>query len=130
MKITSTTLAWVCVILMVLYPVTANLVWAYLAPDSYGIMAALFAATAGTALLVGLTFRLPEFSHYTSGALRFFVVFIGVFSGLLSAMYWMADEVDHLGLRTALVAPVLVILLVLTWFIDKVNKDRTSNEGE
>ena len=41
MKITSTALAWVCVALLVLYPVSAILVWAYLSPESYGIMAAL-----------------------------------------------------------------------------------------
>ena len=131
MKITSTALARVCVALLVLYPVSAILVQAYLAPDdNYGILAALLAANAGTAFFVRLAFGLPEFSDYTSGALRLFVFIIGVASGLVSAVYWMADEVEHLGLRAAFVAPVLVILLVLMWFIDKVNKEGTSNEGE
>ena len=83
MKITSTALAWVCVALLVLYPVSAILVWAYLSPESYGIMAALFAANAGTALFIGFTFRLPEFRGHTSRALRFFVVFIAVVCGLI-----------------------------------------------
>lgn len=83
MKITSQTLAWTCVILMVLYPVVAILVWGYLTPDRYGIMAALFAANAGTALLVGLVFGLPEFGHCTSRGLRLSVFFIGVASGFM-----------------------------------------------
>ena len=130
MKITSTALAWVCVALLVLYPVSAILVWAYLSPESYGIMAALFAANAGTALFIGLTFRLPEFRGHTSRALRFFVVFIAVVCGLMSALFWMADEVDNLWLRLGIVSPVLVILFVLMWFIDKVNKGGTQHKGE
>ena len=70
MKITSTGLAWVCVALLVLNPVLAILVWAYLAPDSYGILAALLAANAGTAVFAGLVFSWPEFSHCTSRELR------------------------------------------------------------
>ena len=130
MKITSTALAWVCVALLVLYPLSAILVWAYLAPESYGIMAALFAANAGTALFIGLTFRLPEFSGHTSRALRFLVVSIAVVCGLMSALFWMADEVDNVWLRAGIVSPVLVILLVLMWFIDTVNKAGTQHKGE
>ena len=130
MKITSTALAWVCVALLVLYPVSAILMWAYLAPESYGIMAALFAANAGTALFIGLTFRLPEFSGHTSRALRFFVVCIAVVCGLMSALFWMADEVDNVWFRAGIVSPVLVILLVLMWFIDTVNKGGTQHKGE
>ena len=130
MKITSTALAWVCVALLVLYPVSAILVWAYLAPESYGIMAALFAANAGTALFIGLTFRLPEFSGHTSRALRFSVVVIAVVCGLMSALFWMADEVDNVWLRAGIVSPVVVILLVLMWFIDTVNKGGTQHKGE
>ena len=126
MKITSKALAWVCVALLVLYPVLAILLWAYLASDNnYGIMAALLAANAGTAFLVRLAFGVPEFSDYTSGALRFFVLIIGVASGLVSAVYWMADEVGHIWLRAGIISPVLVILLVLMWFVDKVNKEGT-----
>ena len=55
---------------------------------------------------------------------------IGVVSGLVSALSWMADEVEHLGLQAAFVAPVLVILLLLAWFTDKVSKEGRSNEGE
>ena len=96
MKITSTALAWVCVALLVLYPVSAILVWAYLAPESYGIMAALFAANAGTTLFIGLTFRLPEFSGHTSRALRFFVVSdaessSGALTGYEAELWRMAD---------------------------------------
>ena len=104
MKITSTTLARLCVALLVLYPISAILLWAYLAHDnSYGIMAALLAANAGTALFVGLAFDLPEFSHYTSRALRLTVITIGIVSGLVSAQFWMADEVGHIWFRAAVV---------------------------
>ncbi len=130
MKITSTALAWVCVAILVLYPVSAILVAAYLAPDSYGILAALLAANAGTALFAGLAFGWPEFSHCTSRALRFVVFIIGVVSGLLSALYWMADEVDHIWLRAGIISPVLIILLVLMSFVVKVNKEGTKHEGE
>ena len=130
MKITSKVLARACVALLVLYPVSAILVWAYLATDSYGIMAALFAANAGTAILVGLAFGLPEFSHYTSRPLRLLVVLIGVGSGLVSALYWMADEVEHIWLRAGIISPVLVILIVLMWFVDKVNNEGTQHEDE
>ena len=130
MKITSTALAWVCVALLVLYPASAILVWGYLAPESYGIMAALFAANAATALFIGLTFRLPAFSGHTSRTLRSFVVSIAVVCGLMSAVFWMADEVDNVWLRAGIVSPVLVILLVLMWFIDTVNKGVTQHKGE
>ena len=122
MKITSTALASVCVVLLVLYPVSAILGSVYLDPDSYGIPAALLAANAGTALFAGLVFSWPEFRHCTSSALRLFVVFIGVVSGLASAMFWMADEVDHIWLRLVIISPVLAILLVLRWFVYKANK--------
>ena len=130
MKITSQALAKVCVALLVLYPVSAILVWAYLDSDNYGIMAALFAANAGTALFVGLVFGLPEFIHCTSKVWRLSLVFIGIASGLMSAIYWMSDEVDHIWLRMVIISPVLVILFVLMWFIDKVNKEGTKHEGE
>ena len=61
--------------------------------------------------------------------MRLSPVFIGVVSGLFSALNWMADEVEHLGLRAGFVAPVLVILLVLMRFIDKVNKEGTIHGG-
>ena len=130
MKITSKTLAWACVILMVLYPVVAILVWSYLTPDRYGIMAALFAANAGTALLVGLIFGLPEFSHFTSRELRLSVVFIGVASGFMSATFWVADEVGNIWLRAGIISPVLIVLVVLVWFGDKVNKEGKSGDSE
>ena len=115
-KITSTTLAWVCVILLGLYAVSAVLVWAYLAPDRHGILAALLAANAGTALFVGLAFNWPEFSHCTSKGLRLIVAFIGVLSGLVAAVSWLADEVDRSWLTVVFISPVFVILLVLIWF--------------
>ena len=128
MKITGKVLAWVCLALLILYPVVAILVWGFLSPaGNHGIIAALFAANAGTALLVGLVFRLPEFRHCTSRVLRHSVVLIGVVSGFMSAIFWMADEVEHLYLRAAFVAPVVVILLMLVWFTDTVNKDRTGD---
>ena len=131
MKIPSKAMAWVTVALLVLYPVSAILAWGYLASDdNYGVMAALLAANAGTAFLVRLVFGLPGFSDYAPGALRLFVLIIGVASGLVSALYWMADEVDLIWLRAAIISPVLVILLVLMWFVDKVNKEGTKHEGE
>ena len=131
MKISSKFLARVCVALLVLYPVAAFLVWAYpTRDDCYGILAALLAANAGTAVFVRLVFGLPEFSEYTSGALRLYVVIIGVGSGLASALSWMADEVDNIWLRLGIISPVLVIILLLMWFIDKVSNEGTSNEGE
>lgn len=131
MKITSTALAWVCVAILVLYPVSAILVWAYVATDDYyGILAVLFAANAGTALVVGLAFSWPQFSHHTSRALRRTVGAIVAVCALMSALYWMAGEVDNVWLRAGIVSPVLVILLVLMWFIDTVNKEGPQHKGE
>ncbi len=130
MKVTSKVLAKVCVALMVLYPVSAFLVWTYLDSDRYGIMAALFASNAGTAFFARLVFGLPEFVHYTSKALRLLLVFVGVASGLMSAIYWMWDEVEHIWVRVGIISPVLVILFVLMWFVDKVNKEGREHEGE
>ena len=131
MKITTTALAWGCVALLVLYPASAILVGAYLTPnDNYGTLATLLAANAGTAFFVRFALGLPGFSGHTSRALRFSVTVIAVVCGLISAVQWMADEVEHLGLRAAFVTPVVVILLVLMWFIHKVNKEGTHHEGE
>ena len=131
MNITSKARALVCVVLLVLNPVLAILVLSYVSTvDNYGVIASLFAANAGTALFVRLVFGLPEFSEHTPGALRLFVLIIGVVYGLMSAVYWMLDEVDDSWLRAVIILPVLVILLVLTWFVDKVNKERTENERE
>ena len=130
MKITSKILAWVCVSILVLYPIVA-IVWDYLASGSnYGIVAALLAANAGTAFLVRLVFGLPELEGHTSEELRLFVLIIGVASGLASAVYWVVDEVDHVWLVAGIIAPVLVILLALMWFVDKVNKEGTKHEGK
>ena len=98
--------------------------------DNYGIMATLFAANAGTAFFVGLAFSLPQFSHYASRVLRLIVGSIGVVCGLMSALYWMADEVDNIWLRAGIISRVLVILLVLMWFVDKVNKVNKVNKEE
>ena len=93
-----------------MYPVSAILVSAYLtSDDNYGIMAALLAAKAGTALLVRLVLGLPGFSDYTSGALRLIVLIIAVASGLVSAVYWMADEVDHIWLHAGIISLVFVL---------------------
>ena len=130
MRITSTGLARFCVALLILYPVSAFLVWSYLDADSYGLMAALFATNAGTAVFVGLVFNLSELSRYTSRALRLSVVLIGVVSGLISALFWMTEEVDHIWLQVVIMSPVLVILLVLMWFIAKTGKEETKLKGE
>ena len=116
--------------LLLLYPLSAILVSTYLAPGSYSILAPLLAANAGTALFAGLTFDLPEFSPRTSRWLRLVVVSTGVVSGLLSALYWLAGEMDHIWLRAGIISPILVIFLVLMWFVRKVNKEGTKHEGE
>ena len=131
MNVTSKALAWACVVLLVLYPVSAFLVWAYVADDDYyGVLAALFAANAATALFVGLAFRLPEFRDHTSGAQRFFVGAIGVICAFGSGVYWMWDEVDNVWLRLGIISPIVVTLLVLGWFVDKVNEEGAKHEGE
>lgn len=130
MKMTSNSLAWVCVAILVLYPLVA-VVWDYLASDNnYNVVAAALAANAGTALLVRLVFSLPALSDYTSGELRLIVLFIGVASGLASAVYWVANEVDHVWLLAGIISPVLVTLLMLLWFVDKVEKEGTSHQGK
>ena len=40
MKITTRNLAWICVVLLVLYPLLATLIVGYLAPGDDGILAA------------------------------------------------------------------------------------------
>ena len=96
---------------------------AYLVPGDDGILAALFAANAGTAFFVGLAFGLPEFSDHTSRALRLSPVLIGVVCGLMSALHWMAEEIDHIGLRIGIISPIIIILLALMWFVNKVGKE-------
>ena len=130
MRITSTALAWGCVTLLVLYPVSAILVWAYLAPDSYGIMAALLAANAGTAFFVRLTFDLSDSGGHAWRAQRFLVNLIAVVSGVISASFWMADEVDQIWLQAVIISPVVAILVVLMWFVDKASKEGAKTEGE
>lgn len=130
MRIPSMTPARLCVFLLVLYPVSAILVWSYLAPERYGIMAALFAGNAATAVFVGLVFGLPDLAHYTSRALKLFVVLIGVGSGLASAVFWMAGEVDRVWLQPVFISPVVVILIVLMWFVAKAEKKGKKPEGE
>ena len=130
MKITSTALAKGCMALLVINPILATLVWASLAPNSPGILAALLAANAGAALFAGLVFNWPEFSHCTTSALRLVVVVTGVASGLASAVSWMADEVDRTWLPVVFISPVLFIPLVLALFVGKAGKEGTKHEGE
>ena len=131
MKIPSKALAWVCVALLILYPVSATVVVTYIASDdNYGILAALLAANAGMAFLIWLVFSQAEFIDYTSGALRLLVLIIGAGSGLVSAGYWVVDEVDHFGLRVGIIAPVLVTLLVLRWFVEEAKKEGMKHEGK
>ena len=79
-------------------------------------------------------FFLPRDPGWTSDIERLIVLIIAAVSGVLSAVNWMADEVDHIWLRVVIISPVLVILLVLMWFVDrgqhKVNKEGTKHEGE
>ena len=131
MNITSKALGRLCVALVLMYPVSAILVLLYTPTDDrHGALAALFAAAAGTALFVRLVFGLPELRGHTPGALKLVILGIGMAYGLMSAVYWILDAVDDNWLSAAIILPVAVILLVLMWFVDKVNKERTENEGE
>ncbi len=131
MKINSKLLAQTCVALLILYPVSAILVWAYLRPDdSYSILAALLAVNAGMAFLVHLTFTLPEFIDYTSHALRLSVLIIASASGFVSAVYWMVDAIDNTWLYAGIISPILAFLLVLVWFVHKVDKEKAKNEDK
>ena len=130
MKITSTDLAKGCMAILVINLISATLVWAALAPDSHGILAALFAANAVVALFAGLVFSWPEFSRSTTAMLRLSLVVTGVGSGLLSAVSWMAGEVDRSWLPAIFISPVAAILLVLIWFVRKAEKEGTKQEGE
>ena len=128
MKITSTTPAKVCMALLVINPFLSLLGGASLTPNSYGILAALLAANAGAALFAGLVFK--EFSRCTTSTLRLIVVAAGVVSGLASAVFWMADEADHIWLPVVFISPVVVILLVLRWFVRKAEKEGPQYEVE
>ena len=131
MNITSKALTRVCVGLLALYLVSAFVVGAYVNNDDYnGIFAAIFAINAGTALLVSLVFGLPEVRKHTLGALRLAVLGIGVVSGFISAFYWMLDAVDDIWLRVVILSPAVIILLVLMWLIDTVNREGQQNKGE
>ena len=130
MNIPSTALARVCVVLLVLYPVSAMLVGYIAIDDPNGILAALFAANAGTALFVALIFGLPQSSNPTSRALSHRVGTIGVIYALLSAVFWMTDEVDNVWLRLVIISPIVVTLIVLALFVYKVNKEGAEHDGE
>ena len=56
--------------------------------------------------------------------LRLSLLSIGAASGLLSAINWLADEVDHFRIHAALVSPVVIILYVLLLFFQRVLKER------
>lgn len=130
MKMTSTFLAKVCATILILYPALAVPVWNYIASDDYGLLAALFAANAGTAFFVGLVLNFPEFSHFTPRGLRLVIVIIAAASGLASAFFWVADEVGHVWLRLSMVLPFIVTLLVLIWFADRCSRAGTKREAE
>ena len=129
MKKTSTAPAKVCMALLGINPFLSLLVWVSLAPDNHGILAALLAANATVALFAGLVFSWPEFSRCTTTTLRLIVVVTGVGSGLVSAVSWMADEVDCIWLPVVFISPALVILLVLIWFVRKAEEGRPKHEG-
>ena len=115
---------------LVLYPAAAMLVGYLAIDDRNGILASLFAANAGTALLVALIFGLPQSNNQTSRALSFLFGFIGALCALLSAVHWMADEVDNVWLRIGIISPIVVTLIVLAWFVYKVNEEGAENNGE
>ena len=47
----------------------------------------------------------------------------------MSAVNWLADEVDHLWLRAVMILPVVVILFVLMWFFQKVREEGEEHTG-
>ena len=129
MKITSKTLAQTCVALLIIYPVSALLVWAYLTPNNnYGTLAALFALNAATAFFVEHAFRLPRLRKYAAKGLRNIVLLIGLASALIAAQYWMSDEVRNIWVRLGIMSPVLLILLVLLWFAHEAEKGKAQSE--
>lgn len=132
MKISRDSLMKACGTLLVVYPFSAIILTQFiLTPeDSYGLLAALLAVNAGAAFFVGHALGLPEYSNYTPGVLRNSILSIAVASGLLSAMFWVSDEVGHLGIQLALVTPGLIIILIAGWFIHKVEKERKKREEE
>ena len=122
-KIKSVTLAWACVVLLVLYMILGLLIWTLFNPNNDGVLAALFAAVAGTAIFVGITLEYPELKGKTPMKLRLSLLFIGAGSGLLSAINWLADEVSDIWLYAVLIAPAGIILFLLLWFLEKVRKE-------
>ena len=129
-KISTKDLAWTCVALQVLYPLLAWPIVGFLAPGDDGILAALFAANSGTAFFAWLAFDLRELRGHTTRALRLSVLSIGVICGFLSAVHWMADEVENLWLRMGISSPIIIILVVLLWFVYKAIVEGTDrNEG-
>ena len=48
---------------------------------------------------------------------------------MMSALNWLADEVDHLWLRAVMVLPVGIIPLVVVWFIQKVHEEGEEDVG-
>ena len=128
--ITSRILARVCVTLLALNAVSAILVAALLSPKHDGTLAAVFAVNAGTSMLVGLVFNLPNFVGQTSGTLKLAVVSIAAVCGWMSAMYWLSEEVVHLWLRVGVLSPVLITIIVLIWFVEKAFKEKTPHGDE
>ena len=130
MKTKRTVLAWSCAVLLILYPVSALFVHTYLTDDYYGIMAALFALNAGAAFFVERTYRLSGSGRHVRSELRYIVLFIGLGCALLSAQYWMTDEVHNVWLRLGIMSPVGVILLLLMWFALEVDREQGKSEDK
>ena len=130
MKTNSQTLAQICVALLIIYPVSALLVWASLRPDGYGVLSALLAVNAGMAFIVHLAFNLPEYTNYTSDTLKRWLLIIASVSGFVSAVYWMVDAIDNTWLYAGIISPILAIAFVLVWFGHKVDKEKAQNGDE
>ena len=130
MRISNRTLAKVCLGILILTPVAAILVWFFTDYQSNrGTIAAVLAANAGTALLVSLVFSFHEFKNHTTSELRYLTVFAGACSGILSAVFWIMEEVQNLYLPIVLVAPLVVTLIVLFMFTKRVSEKGTSSDG-
>ena len=123
-------LAWGCVFIIVFDIGKVTWIHNYLDSDNHGLSAALFAANAGAAFLVGLVFNLPAFSHFIPRGLNILTVFLAAASGLMSAFHWMADEVEDPWFRLIMLAPIIIIVAILMWLVVKCTKEETKHEDE
>ena len=130
MKITTIGIAKGCVAILMLHIVLGIAVCSYFDFGNYGLLAALFAANAGAAFFAGYIFNLPAFSRSTLRGVSYFTFSIAAVSGLMSAYSWMADEMEDAWLPIITLIPIIVLLFMLVWFVNKYTKEETKHEDE